>query len=350
LYDGTALAKRGVIVVTFNYRLGLLGSFIHPALAGEKEASGGNWGLADQMAALRWIAINIEHFGGDKDRVTVFGQSAGAGSILAMLAAPSARGLFSAAILSSPVFAALELDPAIKRREAVQVVGAIGLASPDAASMRAISAERWVSATSMVSGLTMGPFTDGKLLKESPRAALLAGRVHDVPLLVGSNIADGGVLSEFGVAITSLPLPSRAADEALSLPDLSMRMTAAFFTAPAHFVAAQTASGAPSYLYQLVRAGAPHGYDVPFVFDNLDRLRGGNLQITSADRQFAAMLAECWVSFARIHRPACGGMPVWPPLADGRAMNINDRSETQPAPDENLIALARELELTENSP
>jgi para-nitrobenzyl esterase len=350
LYDGSALAGRGVVVVTFNYRLGLLGSFAHPALSGEHERAGGNWGLADQIAALRWVAANIERFGGDPDRVTVFGQSAGAGSILAILATPSSEGLFSAAILASTAASALELDPAVKREEARDVVALLGLESPNAADLRAVATDQWVWATSQVPGLTMGPFADGDLLPLSPRQALLTGRVHDVPLLVGSTINDGSVLSEFGVEMASLPPGTLAAIVNLSVSDESYRPTLALFTAPAHFIAANTAGGSPSFLYQIDRAAASHGYDVPFSFDNLDRLGLPGDRITPSDRQFARMMADCWVQFARVHRPDCPGLPGWPPIDEGRAMILDNESYLKNAPDPALLALARDIVMEESRP
>jgi para-nitrobenzyl esterase len=196
----------------------------------------------------------------------------------------------------------------------------------------------------------MGPFADGDLLPGSPREALIAGRVHDVPLLVGSTINDGSVLSEFGVGMASLPPDTLAAIENLSVSDESYRPTLALFTAPAHFIAANTAGGTSSFLYQVDRAAASHGYDVPFIFDNLDRLGLPDDRITPSDRQFARMMADCWVQFARVHRPDCPGLPGWPPIDEGRAMILDNESYLKNAPDPALLALARHIVMEESRP
>lgn len=347
LYDGTALARRGVIVVTFNYRLGLLGSFSHPSLDAESESASGNWGLADQVAALRWVRSNIEQFGGDPDRVTLFGQSAGAGSILAMLAAPSAQDLFSAAIISSPVAAALELDRESKRREVENAVSQLNLTNTEAASLRSLPASRWVEATAAISGLTMGPFTDGSLLPLSPREAFQNGVSTDAPLLIGSNANDSSVLPQFGVSLETLPTVARAEIAELDISGPGDPLTAALFAAPTHFVASAMADDTTTYLYRLDRAGGAHGYEVPFVFDNLDRLGLPKSRITQADRRFAVTLADCWVRFARDHIPVCEGFPKWPPVSRRRMLVIDDQPRLVEAPDPALVDLGIRLSLAE---
>jgi carboxylesterase type B len=192
MYRGERLASRGVVVVTFNYRLGALGFLAHPALADGESGGFGNWGLCDQLAALRWVRDNIGAFGGDPSNVTVFGESAGAMSICDLLAAPAARELFRRAIVESG--AALATEPLAAARIAERLAGELGLAEPSRDALAAVPAGELLAAQIVVNGevdagfgLPFQPVVDGGLLARHPEDAIVAGSSAGVDLLIGSN-------------------------------------------------------------------------------------------------------------------------------------------------------------------
>jgi para-nitrobenzyl esterase len=208
IYPADALAAKGVIVVTMNFRLGRLGYFAHPALAAEAPGDvRGNYGFMDQRAALLWVQHNIAVFGGDPKQVTIFGESAGGGSVLAHLVSPLSRGLFARAILQSPgtpgaraqVIPSSDLVTA--ERIAVDYAGSLGVKGDGAAALeqlRALPPEKLVeglSAPETLAALSAGTvppgmamsIIDGQFLIEAPEAALAAGRQAMVPVIIGAN-------------------------------------------------------------------------------------------------------------------------------------------------------------------
>lgn len=208
VYDGEALARRGAVVVTFNYRLGPLGFFAHPLLTRESgHDASGNYGLLDQLAALRWVKANIRGFGGSPDRVTVVGESAGAVSIGCLLVSPQARGLFHAAILESgsPYGITRYLRDAPAGEESMEQVGELvarrlGCDREDdvLAALRSRSVEEIMNASHPASpffgeGIRFVPVIDRWLIPDRP-ASLLAGRQQvKVPVLVGANLDEGTI-------------------------------------------------------------------------------------------------------------------------------------------------------------
>lgn len=191
-YNGTSLARRGVVVVTLNYRLGYLGYFAHPALSGEGE--GGNFGLLDQIRALQWVQTHIAAFGGDPQRVTVFGESAGAVDIQNLMTLPEADGLFHAAIVQSgggwaEPATADELQAAVLDNLASQDIAE----TADARALRKLPPEVFVKALSGRVKLGFGPFVDGVLIKRAPRETFAAGEQHPVPMIIGSNSWEGNL-------------------------------------------------------------------------------------------------------------------------------------------------------------
>lgn len=200
LYDARALAQRGVVVVAVNYRLGPLGFFAHPAL--ERAAPGGpvNFGLLDQIEALRWVRRHAESFAGDPGRVTVFGQSAGAQSVLALMAAPAARGLFHGAIAQSP-FGVPSHTRAHARDVGTRTATAVGLPGERAtlAELRRVPADRLArlddKGTSLAPGFVVGDAAAPRPLLDAFRQ----GRQARVPLVIGSNSDEATVVEAFGV-------------------------------------------------------------------------------------------------------------------------------------------------------
>ncbi len=193
LYRGEMLARRGVVVVSVNYRLGAFGWLAHPALA-EEEAPGaglGNWGLLDQVAALKWVREHIASFGGDPGNVTLFGESAGAMSVAALLASPKASGLFHRAVIQSGPALALGIGSAA--RVAEELAKSLGLARLTRAALveapvkAMLAAQRSVAASYQVLGLPFQPVVDGGALDRHPAAEIAQGASSDVDLVVGTN-------------------------------------------------------------------------------------------------------------------------------------------------------------------
>lgn len=225
-YDGRHFAKAGVVLVSIQYRLGAFGYLAHPALTEEAQrldgrAASGNYGLMDQIAALKWVQENIARFGGDPQRVTIFGESAGAANVTHLMASPLAKGLFHRAIAESGHFG--ENTPHLKEgtgsRPAAEENGRkfaerLEVTATDAAGLgelRALSAEKILSIPMSIGGLSLGkdvfqfgPVVDGYVHVEDPHDVWAAGKIHPVPLIAGSNLDDGSVFSA-GNPIRRLP-------------------------------------------------------------------------------------------------------------------------------------------------
>lgn len=333
-FDGTALARQGIILVTINYRLGALGYFAHPALSASARRGEplGNFGLMDQLAALRWVRDNIAAFGGDPGQVTLFGESAGAIAVTTLLANRNAKGLFARAIVQSGL--ALAEFPSLRDEESRGVALALRAGAPSSATaqdLRALSPSALVAAgQGRGAGQMVGPMVDGRLVREAPWRTLARSEPIDVPLLVGANSDEASVILAMGV----LPATARtylgadmAAGRAAYGSDLSDDELArqvlgdAWFVAPARWLAYRTAQGAPSYLYHFSyvaaarrdRArGAAHGSDVPYVFGTLDYFASVAGAIGEEDRRFSSAMSACWVAFARSAVPRCALVPQWP--------------------------------------
>ncbi len=330
VYDGSAFARDGVVLVAINYRLGPLGFFAHPALtrAAKPDEPLANYGVMDQIAALRWVRRNIEAFGGDPDNVTLFGESAGGLDALILLSTPAARGLFAKAIVESPgrnweplpTLAAAEADGLRAASRALLTAGAT------ADQLRAISAQRLIADMDY----EYGPVADGRLLTESPAQAFATGHAADLPLIIGSNSFEASLFSESSTKLADLTPEMRAAyaGEAASDRQLgTILFTDRHFTAPVRWFARRAAAGAPAWLYQFsyVRPsqrdkvpGAPHGSEIPYVFDTWDKLSALSRMLPPETRTMTALVHSCWVAFARTGVPACQGAPAWPAYSADR--------------------------------
>lgn len=356
LYRGAALAARGdVVVVTCNYRLGVLGFLAHPDLADEEagEASG-NWGLLDQVAALRWVHDNIAAFGGDPATVTVFGESAGGMSVCSLLAMPAAAGLVHRAVAQSgPPLA----EPA-ERAEAVagEVLCDLGLDRADdlrSAPLDALLAAQGQALARHLAGpLPLAPVVDGVSLPADPGAAFAAGDTIPVPLLIGTNrdeakfflVGDpanrdpdeatvvrrvGRRLAAWGVLLEPAEVVSayRTARAARGDPTEPRELWAAietdlvFRVRSARAAAAHAAAGRPTWSYLFTwespamggALGACHALEVPFVFGTLDapgmdRFAGTGPRVA----ELSALMMDAWVAFARSGDPSHPGVGAWP--------------------------------------
>jgi len=359
LYPADALASQGVIVVSMNYRMGRLGFFAHPALA--KEAPNdviGNYGFMDQRAALQWVQRNIAAFGGDPKQVTIFGESAGGGSVMTHLTSPMSRGLFQRAILQSPGVptARAKVIPLTERAEAermaVEYARSVGVKGDGAAALkalRALPAEKLVegaSAKQVLDGMSAGKpvigvagaIRDGRLIALTPEATFAAKRQAMVPVIVGANDADLGI----GQASTKeelFALFGPYASEARKLYDpqgnqpleqLRAQVLAdKTLVEPARHLADEMArAGQPIWLYRFAyvfekvqgkEPGTAHGFEIPFTFNIPEAItplmaakyKDLNFEVTPRDRAMGILASAYWVQFGKTGDPNGGNRPTW---------------------------------------
>jgi para-nitrobenzyl esterase len=335
IYEGGAFVHDGVVLVTLNYRLGGLGYFAHPALtkaAGPDEPLG-DYGMMDQMAALAWVKQNIAAFGGDPKNVTVFGESAGGQSILALLSTPKAKGLFDKAIVESGGGWQASRGLAAEERKGVVLATAAGLPGADATleQLRAMPVNKLIEMKGGAGGV--GPFPDGRLLKRGARQAFASGTALDVPLIIGSNSFEASLMKNFPVPIPQLLArftpEQKAAYGALGSEQATAEAayTDMVMGGPARWIAGKASTGAPAYLYHFSYVataqrgkvpGASHGSEIVYVFGNGDKVPGRRLT-SSQDKDMEALMHACWVAFAKTGKPTCGSGAAWPaydPAAD----------------------------------
>lgn len=351
MYDGQAFARRGVILVSINYRLGVLGYLAHPELSAESPDNvSGNYGLMDQIAALRWVRDNIASFGGDANNVTIFGESAGALSVEYLLASPPARGLFDRAIVQSGyLFTMPELRDARYEEYSAEAIGswlASTMAAPRVADLRAMNARTLVDAAATVNYAPYGTI-DGKFLTRQLVDTFDRGEQAPVPLLAGFN---SGEVRGLRFLLPPLPADSDAysADIRARYDDLAetylrlypptdldqTRLAASrdvvFGWAAERLVRNQAAIGQPSYLYYFdhdypAAAAADltafHASEVPFVFGTLDRVPANWPAIpdTAEQKGVSGAMLDYWTSFARTGRPVAENGPAWESFAPHHA-------------------------------
>jgi para-nitrobenzyl esterase len=349
IYDGANFARRGVVLVSINYRLGYPGFFAHPALT-RKAADDGrlaNYGLMDQVAALRWVQRNIAAFGGDPSRVTIFGQSAGALSVEALMASPPARGLFHRAIAQSgyyrgsyPRIAGRAPDGRRSAEEdGVAALKAIGVEADDVAALRGLSAQQLQSLPPH--GLNGAiPAVDGRYVVEDLWTTYRAGRDAPVPMILGATSQETPPLTpevraQFRGALAAFISPE---DEARLLPayggpeglDVSLSSDFAFAAMMRSLGDLRLRNGHPTYRYRFAALpeataatleGLPHSGDLPYVFGTLD---AAPWKMEARDRAVSDAAMDYWVEFARTGRPVPAGRPAWPGAADDLIMLFDD--------------------------
>jgi len=342
LYNGTALAEKGVVVVTPNYRVGALGFLAHPELDAESPYNvSGNYGLLDQIAAMQWVRQNIDKFGGDPSRVTIFGQSAGGESILIHLVSPQSKGLYQQAIVESGTFwtNGAEIDALNSRADAEELgqtfAQGLGYSGPGAiAQMRNVSAQKIADATpwpaapfQMVNMRHFEPTIDGWLIPDSPDELFRLHRINPVPLIIGSNADDGTTLAaganmtvpeyqEFirnrfedaDAVLAKYPASSTAEVQTR----LEQIMTDYDFTDAVKFVAgsmAETNTSTWRYQYSYVLPGQPYG---AFHGSETILLFRVPIPMDPATDSVADNLIDIWTRFAKTGDPNGGMSVTWP--------------------------------------
>lgn len=345
LYDGSALARRGAVVVNLNYRMGALGFFSHAALDGDGRGPV-NYGLYDQIAALRWVRDNIAAFGGDPANVTVFGESAGAQSVLALYTSPLARGLFQKGIAQSP-YGIPSHTRAKARAVSEQVATAVGLPGTHAtaAQLRAVPAARFFGLGEK--GPTLAPsFIVGDTALPQPiLETFQQGRQARLPLIIGNNSDEATVATAFGVQPAQVVEKLRAGkfllkklypgvDDEAQLGRETVRDVV--FTSFARRIALLHSRASPtwryyfSHLQQGLRGKAPgvgHGGEIPFVMDTGASCDCLLVPFAPADSAYARQVGDYWFAFAHGGKPAVPGATVWAQdgMRDAKVLEFADR-------------------------
>ena len=372
LYNSAVLAEKGIIVVTINYRLGIFGFFAHPELIEESgRFSSGNYGLLDQLMAIRWVRENIAGFGGDPDKITIGGQSAGALSVSALVASPLAKGLFSrATIQSGPPFGLSEFYMRLKEAEAEgrNFMAASGI--KNLAGLRAMPT--WeLFKKSHEYKYTPRIIIDGWLLPDYPGNVIRAGKHNQVALLLGSTsheYSDGyspenGLLAEeyikkvydqFGTNANKL-LELYPAGDPVGTALSSIRLGADNLFAGTRLVAQMAREhGNDVYLYYFTRVlskvygdfyGANHAVELPFLFHLADKgavFPWDDRKWEELDYQYSEIVMSFWSNFIKNGDPNAENLPKWPKYSrsEDKLMEFGDRIfETAVAYPEKLAVL-----------
>ncbi|MDB6161763.1 MAG: putative carboxylesterase [Gammaproteobacteria bacterium] len=358
VYDGSAFARDGVVFVSFNYRLGRFGFFAHPAISAEQPAGPlGNYGLMDQIAALKWIQRNIAAFGGDPANVTICGESAGGISVHYLMISHAARGLFQKAIvqsgagrpgalaqrrLSGGEGSAEALGVAFASKEGIQGRGAGALRRLRA--LTAVELSRNLNLASMDDDPTYmgGPVVDGDIVAGDAGQLYAAGKGAGVPLIVGATSMDIGFAFKNAKSIDELLAQvgpnAQKVRNVYNVNDNDDVGADAFriggdqmMVEPARYIAQiLSARGQPvyefrfSYVAESMRKespGAPHASDIPFAFNTVAARYGKDL--TERDAAAAKTMHDYWVAFVKSGKPEVAGQPAWPSY-DAKSDTIMD--------------------------
>ena len=360
IYNGADLAEKGVIVVNMNYRVGLYGFFSHPDLDKENpKGASGNYGLMDQIAALKWVRDNIAAFGGDPDNVTIAGQSAGAASVHHLINSPMASGLFVRAIAESGSGMGLNIaDHATADADGAKFAAAAGVTT--IAQLRALTPDQ-LSAAAAKAGrgaLSFGPCIDGAVFPDAATAN--ESNTNDVPVLTGmtadesSSFSFGppqpvtpeglrqGIDRGYGAHAAAIAALYPAADDA-SAKRAKDALARDRGLASMYLWAAdrETKSHAPVYAYlwthvepgpDSAKYGAFHSSEIPYVFGTLDT---SNRPFTALDHQVSDQAQAYWLNFVRRGDPNGPGLPRWPQLKTGdkSILEIGDHTQVRPVLD-----------------
>lgn len=374
VHNGEHLARKGVVIVTINYRVGPLGFLAHPELSAESPRKvSGNYGLLDQIAGLRWVHANIARFGGDPGRVTIFGESAGGIAVSMLCASPEAKGLFHGAISQSGgSFGPTRPTtyPGENMRTLAQAEQS-GIAYATRAGAASIAELRRLEPGKLPGGWGSGaawPIVDGWIIPGDQHTLYEAGRFNDVDILVGYNSDEGlsfarektpdeyhaNVVARYGPFAERLLAAYPAAPTAVPKTARDLMRDAAFGWHTWAWATLQARTGRSRVFYYYFdqhpeRApgspaadhGMPHGVDVPYVFQTLDR---NDAKLTPGDWAISETVSNYWTNFAKRGDPNGRGVPEWPRYTDRdpRVMYFKDTARPGPVPSAGSLAVLDE--------
>ncbi len=369
VHNGEHLARKGVVLVSIAYRVGQLGFLAHPELSAENpNRVSGNYGLLDQIEGLQWIQNNISAFGGDPNRVTIFGESAGGISVSMLCASPLAKGLIHGAISQSggsfgptrPTTYPGENMKTLKQAEEA------GVAYMQKAGVESIAALRKMDAGKLPSGWGMGsawPIVDGYVIPDDQYKLYAAGKYNDIPVLIGYNSDEGasfsrektpeeyiaGVKARYGKFADDLIKAYPVGENSVPKSARDLARDAAFGWHTWSWARLQSKTGKSKVFYYYFDQhpeypegspqfgyGSPHGQDVAYVFMHLDP---ANPQTSKSDLEISEAMGTYWTNFAKYGHPNGDGVPLWPVFSqeDPQVMYLGPTPHTGPVPGENSL-------------
>ncbi len=367
--NGEKLAQKGVVLVSIAYRVGPLGFLAHPELSSENPNKvSGNYGLLDQIAALQWIKNNISAFGGDPNRVTIFGESAGGISVSMLCASPQAKGLFQSAISQSGGSFGPTRPTTFpgENMKSLELAETEGIAYVERASVASIAELRKLEAEKLPGGWGMGsawPIVDGYVIPDDQYILYEKGEFNDVPVLIGYNSDEGasfsrektpeeyykGVKLRYGKFVNNLINAYPAGENNVPKTARDLARDAAFGWQTWSWARLQSEKGKSKVFYYyfdqhpeypedspLYGYGSPHAQDVPYVFMNLDTL---NPKTTQSDLELSESIGTYWTNFAKHGDPNGHSVPKWPAfsLDNPKVMYLGPTPHIGPVPSEKSL-------------
>jgi para-nitrobenzyl esterase len=363
-YSGEKLAKKGVVLVSIAYRVGQLGFLAHPDLSAENPNHvSGNYGILDQIAALQWIQKNIADFGGDPEKVTIFGESAGGISVSMLCASPLAKGLFHGAVSESGGSFGPTRQTTFpgENMKTLKQAEADGKSYAQKVGVLSIAELRKIEADKLPLGMGMGggwPITDGYVIPDDQHKLYEAGKYNDTPILIGYNSDEGasfsrektpeeyiaGVKARYGKFADELIKAYPVGEKTVPKTARDLMRDAAFGWQTWSWARLQSQTGKSKvFLYYfdqhpdypeetpLAGYGSPHGQEVAYVFNHLD---ASNPQTTKTDLQISEAMATYWTNFAKYGDPNGQEVPTWPAFSDAnpQVMYFGQKPYTGPVP------------------